>query len=245
MANKRRKKSKANPVREWISDNLRYLLLILIVVIAALVAFLVYRGLSNRTRSAAETTSISTEASSGTVSTTTVNSSSDETASDSRTEIVTATPTPTETPTPTPTPTPEPTPEVTLEEDSAEVLGVVQNYFYQLQLDGQSEIIQYYDNIHVQTVPGPEEGTYIAYAGYDYKYWNYDSVIPGLTEFYLETDEDGYLQTVDTIPDEVQNYITEVRQTDVIQSLIQSVQTKYQEVLDADPDLSNYLAGNA
>ena len=67
MANKRRKKSKANPVREWISDNLRYLLLILIVVIAALVAFLVYRGLSNRTRSAAETTSISTEASSGTV----------------------------------------------------------------------------------------------------------------------------------------------------------------------------------
>jgi len=70
-------------------------------------------------------------------------------------------------------------------------------------------------------------------------------VIPGLTEFYLETDEDGYLQTVDTIPDEVQDYITEVRQTDVIQSLIQSVQTKYQEVLDADPDLSNYLAGNA
>jgi len=50
---------------------------------------------------------------------------------------------------------------------------------------------------------------------------------------------------VDTIPDEVQDYITEVRQTDVIQSLIQSVQTKYQEVLDADPDLSNYLAGNA
>ena len=244
MAKKRRKKSSVNPVREWISDNLRYLLLILIVVIAALVAFLVYRGFSNRSRPEVSTTAMSTSssASSEKVSTTVASSSSEETTSKSKTEVVTATPTPTETPTPTPTPTPEPTPEVTLEENSAEVLGVVQNYFYQLQIDGQSEVIEYYDNIHVQTVPGPEEGTYIAYADYDYKYWNYDSVIPGLTEFYLETDEDGYLQTVDTIPDEVQDFIAEVRQTDTIQALIQSVQTKYQQVLDNDPDLNAYLS---
>ncbi len=240
MAKKRRKKGSANPVREWISDNLRYLLLILIVVIAALVAFLVYRGFSNRARPTAETTAISTQASSEKVSTTVASSSAEETTSESKTEVVTATPTPTETPTP--TPTPEPTPEVKLEENSAEVLGVVQNYLYQLQIDGQSEVIEYYDNIHVQTVPGPEEGTYVAYADYDYKYWNYDSVVPGLTEFYLETNDEGLLQTVDTIPDDVQDFIAEVRQTDAVQSLIQSVQQRYQEVLDNDPDLNAYLS---
>ena len=218
--------------------------MILIVVIAALVAFLVYRGFSNRSQSGATTTALTTTASSGNVTTTTVSSSA-ETKSDSKTEVVTATPTPAATPTPTPTPTPEPTPEVKLEDDSPEVLGVVQNYFYQMQVDGQSEVIEYYDNIHVHTVPGPEDGTYVAYADYDYKYWNYDSVIPGLTEFYLETGEDGFLQTVETIPEEVQDFITEVRSSDTVQNMIQSVQTKYQEVLDADPDLANYLAGNA
>ena len=244
MAKRRRKKGRVNPVREWISDNLRYLLLILVVVIAILVAFLVYRGLSNRSGGrTAELTSTGNETlTTGPVSTT-VASSSEDASSASKTEIVTATPTPTPTPTETPTPTPEPTPEVTLEENSPEVMNVVQNYFYQLQVDGQSEIIEYYDNLHVQTVPGPEDGTYVAYADYDYKYWNYDSVIPGLTEFYLETGEDGTLQVVDTIPDDVQEFIDNVRQTDTIQNLIQTVQTKYQEVLDSDPDLSAYLAG--
>ena len=232
-------------MREWISDNLRYLLLILIVVIAALAAFLVYRGFSNRTQTGVATAATNTTAAAGNVTTTTVSSSSAETKSESKTDIVTATPTPTETPTPTPTPTPEPTPEVRMQEDNPEVLNVVQNYLYQLQVDGQSEIIEYYDNIHVQAVPGPEDDTYVAYASYDYKYWNYDSIIPGLTEIYIKRGEDGFLQNVDTVPEEIQQYIEEVRQTGPVQELIQSVQTKYQEVLDGDPDLANFLAGNA
>ncbi len=242
MAKKRRKKSRVNPVREWISDNLRYLLLILVIVIAALVAFLVYRGLSNRAGSStAQVTSVGKETSSKGPVSTTVASSKEETESTSKTEVVTATPTPT--PTATPTPTPEPTPAVTLTEDSPEVMTVVQNYFYQLQVDGQSETIEYYDNLHVHTLPGPEDGTYVAYADYDYKYWNYDSVIPGLTEFYLETGEDGFLQVVDTIPSDVQEFIDDARQSDEIQSLIQSVQTKYQEVVDSDPELSSFISG--
>ena len=132
-----------------------------------------------------------------------------------------------------------------MQDDSPEVLGAVQNYFYQMQVDGQSEVIEYYDNIHVHTTPGMEDGTYVTYADYDYKYWNYDSVIPGLTEFYLETGEDGFLQVAEVIPDEIQEYITEVRSTDTVQNLIQSVQTRYEEVLNADPDLAAYLNGNA
>ena len=241
MAKKRRKNGRVNPVREWISDNLRYLLLILVVVIAALVAFLVYRGFSNRSQSGATTTAINTTASSGNVTTTTV-SSSTAAASESKTDIVTATPTPTATPTATPTPTPTPAPTVKLEENNSEVLSAAQNYFYGLQVGGQSEVIEYYDNIQVYSTPGPEEDTYVVYAVYDYKFWNYDSIIPGVTELYLERGEDGFLQNVDVVPAEVEDFIkTDVQSSEEVQALIRPVQEKYDEILAADPALAAYL----
>ena len=248
MARKRKRKKGENPVREWISDNLRYLLLILIVIIAALAAFLIYREVSDRRSIAGnvpaaqttETTSASASSKSETApaASSSSSSSSASSAASSSTEIVTATPTPT----PTATPTPSPTPVPSLTEMVPAASEAVQTYFYNLQAEGENENVEYYDSIHVQTCPGPTEGTYIAYADYDYKYWNYDTLVPGLTEFYLAPDADGNLQVVSEVPSDVQAYIANVRQTGSVQELITDVQTRYQEAMESNPDLDAYIS---
>ena len=235
MANKKKKKA-ANPVREWISDNLRYMLLILIVLIAALAVFLIYREVSERRQVGSGT--VVTDSSSTSASAASVSSSSGEKEQE-KTEVVTATPTPT----PTPTPTATPMPDVSLTEMNPAATESVQNYFYSLQATGENENVEYYDSIHVQTCPGPTEGTYIAYADYEYKYWNYDALIPALTEMYLAPDANGTLQEVSNVPEDVQAYITNVRQTESVQNLIQEVTARYQAVMDANPDLNEYING--
>ena len=119
----------------------------------------------------------------------------------------------------------------------------VQSYFYNLQAEGENENVEYYDSIHVQTYPGPIEGTYIAYADYDYKYWNYDATVPGLTEFYLAPDTEGTLQVITEVPTDIQAYIAKVRQTADVQDLIVDVQTRYKELMDSDPELSAFVSG--
>ncbi|MBR2561788.1 MAG: hypothetical protein IKE31_06535 [Eubacterium sp.] len=238
MAKKRKRKKGENPVREWVSDNLRYLLLILIVVIAALAAFLIYREVSDR-RSAAGTVPVAetVETSSTSAAKETPTPTPETETTSSSTEVVTATPTPTETPAPTPIPDAE------LTEMVPAATEAVQNYFYSLQANGENENVEYYDSIHVQTCPGLTEGTYIAYADYDYKYWNYDAMVPGLTEFYLAPDADGNLQVVSETPSDVQAYIASIRQSESVQELITDVNTRYQEVMDANPELNDFVSG--
>ncbi len=247
---KNRKRGRGNPVREWFSDNLRYLLLVLVIVVAALAAFLIYREVSDRRASGTSILQEKDTSAEGTrtVTASAISESAEETSavSESKTEVVTATPTPEETPTPTPTPTPteEPEPEAELTEGTPGAAEAVQSYFWSLQSAGENENVEYYsDAIRVQTVPGPTDGTYIAYADYTYKYWNFWEEIPGLTEFYLAPDEDGVLQVITQVPTDVQASIVKMRQTEAVQALIRDVQDRYQAVLDADPDLDAFISG--
>ncbi len=241
MANKKRKKD--NSFREWLSDNLRYLLLLLIVIIAALAAFLIYREFSDRRQAAGTETQTEQEAQSAeTAASVSAEAASavSESAQEEKTEVVTATPTPTETPTPTPTPEVE----VTLSEEFPAVTEAVQNAFYSMQASGENENVEYYDSIHVQAVPGPTDGTYIAYTDYQYKYWNYDAMVPGLTWMYFEQGEDGALREVPNsqIPADAKAYIASVEQSDTIQELIHSVTEDYVAVMDANPELAEFVS---
>ena len=240
MAKKRKKKNGENAVREWISDNLRYLLLILIVVIAALAAFLIYREVSDRRSAAANAPVEQTAAEPAATPAATETPAPEETASSSSsseeqttTAVVTVTPNPDAA---------LPGSDVTLSEMNPSATVAVENYFYNLQ-GGGNDYIEYYDSIHVQSCPGPEEGTYIAYADYECKYLNYDAMVPGLMEFYLAPDENGELQDVADVPADVKAYIANVRQTEDVQELIIDVDTRYQEVMDANPELEAYIAG--
>lgn len=230
-SNNNNNKKKSSPVREWFSDNLRYILLIVIVIIAALVAFLIFREVTDK-KGAAKTS-------------TTVSASATSTPTPTPTATSTPTPTPTKTPTPTPTktptPTPTPLPDVTLTDMEPAATQAVESYFYSLQAAGANENIEYYDSIHVQTCQGPTEGTFVAYADYEYKYWDYAAMVPGLTEFYLAPNDDGVLEVVDDVPEDVQDYMDLVRQTPSVQALIKSVQDRYQQVMDANPELSAYI----
>ena len=231
-----KRKRKENPVREWISDNLRYLLLILILVIAALAAFLIYREIADRRSRTGGETAIAAEGSSQEAA-----SVAEETATSTSTEIVTATPT--ETPTPTATPTPTPMPDVELTEMNPGANTVAEAFIYSRQEAG----VSYYESTHVQTYQGPKEGSYVAYVDYEckYDYADYDGMVPRLTRMYLAPDETGELHEVpeSEITPEENEYLTAVDQSEPVQALIQEVLGRYNEIMDANPGLADYIAG--
>ena len=239
MANRRKRQE--NPEREWISDNLRYLILLLIVLIAALAAFLIYRQVSDR-RSAAgtQTEAEATSATSATSASVSETASSSATSTESTsTEVVTATPSAT----PTETPTPTPLANVELTEMNPGANEAAENFIYSRQEEG----VQYYESVHVQTFAGPKEGTYVAYADYDckYDYAEYDGVVPRLTRMYLAPDESGALHEVpesEITPDE-NAYLSSVDQSEAVQNLIAELSARYNEVMDANPGLADYIAG--
>ena len=235
MANRKRKE---NPVREWISDNLRYLLLILILIIAALAAFLIYREIADRRSRAGSGTEAVVEETTQTAASSAAEATSVSTQS---TEIVTATPT--ATPTPTEEPTPTPMPDVELTEMNPGANEVAEAFIYSRQEAG----VSYYESTHVQTFKGPKEGSYVAYVDYDckYDYADYDGLVPRLTRMYLAPDETGALHEVpeSEITPEENEYLTAVDQSEPVQALIQEVLGRYNEIMDANPGLADYIAG--
>lgn len=243
MEDNREKKPsrKENPFREWLSDNLRYILLIL--VIAAVAAAVIF-GVRVISENMGGGDSVSSSQTGG-------NTENDDTPE--------STPTPDATDTPAPTPTPE----ASLAAAPDEVSAVVTGYFQALagqdadtlaafvdELSDEdraavenNQRIEAYSNMEVYTYPGEAADSYVAFAVYDYKYAGYDTVLPGLTQLYVYRMEDGELRIAANPDESVKSYVGTILEQEDVQALITETQAAYNAVLDGNADLKAYVEG--
>ncbi len=243
-------KRKENPVREWISDNLRYLILIGIIAIIVIVVLAFIGSLSDgadggASDSSSELSSLSidSEVNDGSDTSEESDSSSqieaDESSEDEEQNetdgLITA---------------------------EAEISELVTSYFDALascdadavaavveELDDETRsaissglFADTYTNITVYSYSCAAEGTYVVFAEYDYTYDGYDTVLPALTQLYVFTSDDGTLLIAsEEREQENQTYIDEVLEDEEVLALIDSVREEYEAALASDSALSAYI----
>lgn len=219
-------------IREWISDNLRYILLVL----AGLVLlFLIVSGIrhfvggsSPKNKKAETSQSVETSQSGAEVSSVTGDAA----------EAVMA------------------------ESQDQTLIILIQSYYQalaaqdvetvrvltdQLSQDEQTKIenskdIESYEDITVYSSAGLQEGTWIVYVKYSCKYTNFATTVPGLSRLYVCTADDGtYYISSGTMEESVKEYIEAQQDKDDVKALIQSVQSEHDAALAADATLAGYL----
>ena len=215
--------------REWLSDNLRYILL---------------GFLSSRVGSDDETAQVQQEA------------SDDEIKEDASADAAANEPTAA----PEGTVAPE---KVPLEKEAyPEVTTVIQTYYTALgnkdtagiksvvdSLDATEEAkitkdpyIEDYGDVETYTVEGPSEGTYVVFARYTYKFKDIDTAVPGLSQLYVCTDEDGKLYIATREQDQqTQEYIENTLDLQEVQELREEVEADYETALESDENLRDFI----
>ena len=218
---KRPKKTEEHALREWVSDNLRYILLIAVIVVIAVVILLAVRAFSG---SREETADPSAETRTAEVSSETESAAASESAELETTPSAAPTQKPktsvTAEPSQAPSPTAEATPSPAAEapeaggvtaETQLSVSDVVARYFEGLgagdvqQVESVVEILdeedrqaiagrsfaENYGNFRFLTYPADTEGAYVVFAAYEYQYPGFSTRLPALTELYVYTRSDG------------------------------------------------------
>lgn len=102
--------------------------------------------------------------------------------------------------------------------------------------------IESYDNIQVYTKQGLDESSYVVFVSYDLKFRGIDTSAPGLSELYVVKDESGnWLIHNDETDQEVQECIEKTRQEEDVQELISQEEERYNQAVESSEELKNYL----
>lgn len=178
------------------------------------------------------------------------------------TEAAEVTPMPTLSPTPIPTPTPIPV--YPLEE--MEGLDAFIEVFFSAKASGDvdklksiyldpskvetreelQKLVQYiedYKNIKTYSKKSFEEGAYIVYAYHEIKFSSINTLAPGLSKFYVITDENGNFKIVSDKRPEVEEYFNARNEDEDVIELINSTNAKGEEAKAKDEDLMIFWNG--
>lgn len=225
-----------NEFREWLSDNLRYIMLGVGILLGLVVIFFGIRFIS----SAVETNPNSQPG-------------------------IEANATPTSTPTPTPTPTLEVlVMEDVVENGVPEITTLVKNYFNaiasndittlrtlvdNLSIEDEATImadtVTAYNDIRVFTKVSETSGVYIVLASYKYQLIGINTFVPGLTQLCVHTANDGSLYVSTAGPNAtLQLEIDKTLKSSEVQNLIDNIQSQFETALDSDPALYAYFYPN-
>ena len=237
--------------REWLSDNLRYILLGLAVVLMAVIIFCIVRLVSGGGGKTPTQDSSTAAQSSADVEVTALEETEAQPAQAAQdTTVDTAAVTGTETP-------------EALVKDSSDILTLVTKYYNaavqkdEETLSGivspwndtvkgsifENNIVESYNNISTYSKTGPEDGTYVVYVYYEGKLEGYDTLVPSLSMLYLFTDADGTLKVGDRNADpEIAGYVSSISLDDDVQALIQDVNEKYASAIASDPELDAFMS---
>ena len=106
-----------------------------------------------------------------------------------------------------------------------------------------NELIESYNDISTYSKNGLEEGSYVVYTSFKAKIPDFETLVPSLRMQYLLT-EDGALKIfADYHSDpEIAEYVTKVTNEADVQQLLQQVNDEYAKALNSDPDLAAYLS---
>lgn len=231
--------------REWLSDNLRYILLGLAIILVLGVSIFVVRlvrgtgGSSNKTPISLETQAqTETQAQADTQSST---AQTAETAA--QTEAQTES-------------------EEALTENDAALLAFAEKFYeaylnkdvdtYTSLVENASDAdiaevqadkaYESYENFKVYSKSGPEENSYVLLISFDAKAPSIETLVPSLAWLYVKTAEDGSLYSADYKDDANLTAQLEaiIKQSD-IQELIKTVRTALDQAKASDPDLAALL----
>lgn len=237
--------------REWLSDNLRYILLGLAVLLVVVIAFFAIRLISGggSSKKQAETSAASAEANGGADKTTAGDSNTDKETSGETEKETSAASDSTSAP-------------LTKESSDSAVQTLITQYYTAVasrDYDTLSSIdetfdeaakaaveaesaIESYDNIVTYTKPGLTDGTYVAYIYFEAKITGIDTPAPSLREMYLVTDTDGNLKIGDKrSSQELIDYLLDCQRDSDVQALVKDVNQKLADAKAQDSALASYV----
>lgn len=237
--------------REWLSDNLRYILLGLAVLLVVVIAFFAIRLISGggSSKKQAETSAASAETDGGADKTTAGDSNTDKETSGETEKETSAASDSTSAP-------------LTKESSDSAVQTLITQYYTAVasrDYDTLSSIdetfdeaakaaveaesaIESYDNIVTYTKPGLTDGTYAAYIYFEAKITGIDTPAPSLREMYLVTDTDGNLKIGDKrSSQELIDYLLDCQRDSDVQALVKDVNQKLADAKAQDSALASYV----
>ena len=240
--------------REWLSDNLRYILLGLAVLLVVVIAFFAIRLISGggSSKKQAETNAAVTEA----------RGTADKTAADSSKADNADKETSGETEKETSAATGSTTAPLTKESSDSAVQTLITQYYTAVAArdydtlssidetfndDAKANIeaesaIESYNNIVTYTKPGLTDGTYVAYIYFEAKITGIDTLAPSLREMYLATDADGNLKIGDKrSSQELVDYLLDCQKDSDVQTLVKDVNQKLADAKTQDSALASYV----
>ena len=105
-----------------------------------------------------------------------------------------------------------------------------------------AEYVESYPTVTCYTKKGPVEGSFLVFAYYEVKLFDYDSVAPGLNAWYVCKREDGTYYINDDEQDEkLADYCKVICVQDDVVDLNNTVNVKFNEVVAADTELASFL----
>lgn len=221
-------------IREWISDNLRYILLGVALILVLVLAVIGVRTISSIAKGGSgkkAETEVQTET---TVNTDVIVETENQNGSSSG----------------------------TLVNNDEKVLTMMTSYYTartnkdietlkkldpsideaQEQTNLENSYVESYSNIKTYSKEGPTEGSCIVYVCYDGKVKDIDTLVPSLTQFYLKSDESGAYYIADIAGDDTaKQFVEEMQKSAEVQSLIEAVDKNCEEAKASDPVLKDFM----
>lgn len=244
-------KKPEHPVREWISDNLRYFMLFGAILVVLLITGLGLKFLSGKTTGADQKKE-------ETKAETSVSADNEEALDKDHMDTAETTPEPVVVPDVEEEKKEANLDDLTMEADGSKITDLVKKYFEGLsarnpqavsecvdtfteedaqQVADNTQITSYKD-VDVYTCEGTDDQSRVAFVSYYYTVAGSDAVIPALTQFYIyDTGNGNWKLAADTSDAAVQNRIDELSKTEAVQAMISTVRSEYDQVLSNHPEL--------
>ncbi len=112
----------------------------------------------------------------------------------------------------------------------------------QIRMQKKANYIEYYQNLTCYTKPGPIENSYIVYVYYEVKFYDIETVAPGLNTLYVCTNDAGELYVFSGEVDEsVSEYMQAISVQEDVKDLFNKVQVTYNDAVATDDNLRAFL----
>lgn len=112
-------------------------------------------------------------------------------------------------------------------------------------LEKENSAIEACNNIIAYSRTGLTDGSYVVYVYFDAKVTGIDTEVPTLRQIYLESAAEGGFKVVDISLDEnqdIENYTLQLLTDDEVQALREDVSGKYEAAIASDEQLRNFVS---